>query len=273
MLAAIRGATRSIDFESYIYWGGDIGKAFAEALSERAKPASRCTSCSTRSARRRWIRPGSPRWRGRRAGAQVPPGELVQPRPPQQPHPPQAARRRRLRRLHRRRRHRARMDRPRPGPRPLARHALPRRGPGRRARCRRSSSTTGSRSPAKCCTATTTFPRSSPRATLRAQMFSSSPTGGSESMALMYQLAIASASRTIDLSAAYFVPDELTVRAPWRRCARRKLRVIVPGDHIDSETSRSASRAQWGSCWRSAPRSSSTPRRCTTARCSSSTAS
>ena len=36
MLAAIRGARRSITFETYIYWSGDIGRAFADALAERA---------------------------------------------------------------------------------------------------------------------------------------------------------------------------------------------------------------------------------------------
>ncbi|MBA3056763.1 MAG: hypothetical protein FP823_02485 [Rhodoferax sp.] len=37
MLAAIRGAKVSITFETYIYWSGDIGQAFADALSERAR--------------------------------------------------------------------------------------------------------------------------------------------------------------------------------------------------------------------------------------------
>ena len=37
MLAAIRAAQVSITFETYIYWSGDIGKAFAEALAERAR--------------------------------------------------------------------------------------------------------------------------------------------------------------------------------------------------------------------------------------------
>ena len=36
MLAAIRGAQQSITFETYIYWSGEIGKEFADALSERA---------------------------------------------------------------------------------------------------------------------------------------------------------------------------------------------------------------------------------------------
>ena len=37
MLAAIRGARKTITFETYIYWSGDIGAKFAEALAERAR--------------------------------------------------------------------------------------------------------------------------------------------------------------------------------------------------------------------------------------------
>jgi cardiolipin synthase len=37
MLAAIRGARRTITFETYIYWSGQIGKDFADALAERAR--------------------------------------------------------------------------------------------------------------------------------------------------------------------------------------------------------------------------------------------
>ena len=36
MLDAIRGAEASITIEAYIYWAGDIGREFAEALAERA---------------------------------------------------------------------------------------------------------------------------------------------------------------------------------------------------------------------------------------------
>ena len=80
-----------------------------------------------------------------------------------------------------------------------------------------------------------------------AQMFSSSPSGGSESMQLMYLLAITAASRSIDLSAAYFVPDALTMRALVDAVKRGvKLRIIVPGEHIDSDAVRGASRANWG---------------------------
>ena len=90
------------------------------------------------------------------------------------------------------------------------------------------------------------FPDLAPAGPHLAQMFSSSPSGGSESMELMYQLAITSASRTIDLSSAYFVPDALTRHALVAAMQRGvKVRIIVPGEHIDSETSRSASRALW----------------------------
>ena len=37
MLDSIKGAKRTITFESYIYWSGSVGAQFAEALSERAR--------------------------------------------------------------------------------------------------------------------------------------------------------------------------------------------------------------------------------------------
>jgi cardiolipin synthase len=80
-----------------------------------------------------------------------------------------------------------------------------------------------------------------------AQVFVSSPTGGGDSMMLMYLMAISAARRSIDLSAAYFVPDGLTRRA-LRDALRRgvRLRIIVPGEHIDTDVVRRASRAGWG---------------------------
>jgi cardiolipin synthase A/B len=91
------------------------------------------------------------------------------------------------------------------------------------------------------------FPPLDPVGNGVSQVFSSSPTGGSESMQLMYLLAITSASRSIDLSASYFVPDPLAVRTLIEAIKRGvKLRIVVPGEHIDSDTVRSASRATWG---------------------------
>ena len=81
----------------------------------------------------------------------------------------------------------------------------------------------------------------------RAQVFSSSPTGGSESMHLMYLLAIAASTRTIDLSSAYFVPDTLTIEALVAATKRGvRVRIITPGPLIDAQTVRRASRASWG---------------------------
>src|SRR5882672_7976702 len=37
MLTAIRGAKKTINFETYIYWSGKIGKEFADALIDRAR--------------------------------------------------------------------------------------------------------------------------------------------------------------------------------------------------------------------------------------------
>ncbi len=91
------------------------------------------------------------------------------------------------------------------------------------------------------------FPALAPAGTAWAQMFSSSPSGGSESMQLMYLLAVTSASVSIDLSAAYFVPDSLTQQALVDALKRGvRLRIVVPGKHIDSDAVRGASRATWG---------------------------
>ena len=91
------------------------------------------------------------------------------------------------------------------------------------------------------------FPPLTEQGKTSAQMFSSSPSGGSESMQLMYLFSITAAAKSIDLSAAYFVPDDLTLAALVEAMKRGvKVRIIVPGVHIDSQTVRRASRATWG---------------------------
>jgi cardiolipin synthase len=91
------------------------------------------------------------------------------------------------------------------------------------------------------------FPPVEPAGDQMAQVFTSSPAGGGDSMTLMYLLSITAAEKTIDLSAAYFVPDELTRRALVSALKRGvKIRIIVPGKHIDSQVVRQASRADWG---------------------------
>jgi cardiolipin synthase len=80
-----------------------------------------------------------------------------------------------------------------------------------------------------------------------AQIFTSSPGGASDSMQLMYLLSIAAARRNIVLSASYFVPDNVEVKTLVEALKRGvKVRIIVPGPHIDTAVVRRASRARWG---------------------------
>lgn len=78
-------------------------------------------------------------------------------------------------------------------------------------------------------------------------LFTSSPAGGSASMRLMYLLAMAATTRSIDLQAAYFIPDRLVVDALVAARERGvRIRLLVPGRYIDSALVRMASRRRWG---------------------------
>jgi cardiolipin synthase len=91
------------------------------------------------------------------------------------------------------------------------------------------------------------FPQLSSVGDADAQMFSSSPSGGGESMHLMYLLAITAAERSILLANAYFLPDELTLRTLIDALKRDvRVRIMTPGKHIDEAMVRRASRAGWG---------------------------
>ncbi len=91
------------------------------------------------------------------------------------------------------------------------------------------------------------FPPLQPVGTGRAHVFSSSPSGGSESMRLMYLLAITAATRSIHLSTPYFIPDALAIKALTDAAKRGvPVQIITVGEHADSETVRRASRARWG---------------------------
>jgi len=91
------------------------------------------------------------------------------------------------------------------------------------------------------------FPPLAPADGHTAQFFVSSPGGGGESMQLMYLLSIAAAAKSLRISASYFVPDDVEVRA-LAEAARRgaRVQIIVPGPEIDAEIVRRASRASWG---------------------------
>jgi cardiolipin synthase len=81
----------------------------------------------------------------------------------------------------------------------------------------------------------------------RMHLFVSSPASGSASMRLMYLLAVAAATRSIDLQAAYFIPDRLVAEALIDARERGvRVRLLVPGRYIDSALVRMASRRRWG---------------------------
>lgn len=91
------------------------------------------------------------------------------------------------------------------------------------------------------------FPEIAPVGEGVAHMFSSSPSGGSDDMQLMYLMAITAATHTIHLASAYFVPDKLTINAIVEATRRGvKVQIVTPGKHIDTRTVREASRAGWG---------------------------
>lgn len=90
------------------------------------------------------------------------------------------------------------------------------------------------------------LPAQPPAGGALAQTFSASPGGGARSMQLLYLLSIAAATRSIDISASYFVPDEAAVAALVAAMKRGvRVRIILPGEHIDWNIVRRASRARW----------------------------
>ncbi len=247
MLAAIRAAKQTITFETYIYWSGDIGREFVDALSERARAGVKVHVLLDWVGSAKMDKPMIDELRN--AGVQV-----------ERYHPPSWTG---LGKLNNRTHRKLLVVDGRVGFTGGVGIAPSWTGQGQDPDHWRDShyqvegpvvaqmqavfidnwiKTSG-----EVLHGPGYFPLLQPAGPSRAQMFSSSPTGGAESMALMYQLAITAASHTIDLSAAYFVPDELSLKALAEAQKRGvKLRIVVPGEHIDSDAVRAASRAKWG---------------------------
>ena len=247
MLAAIRGATRTITFETYIYWSGDIGREFTQALAERARSGVKVHVLLD------WV--GSAKMDDalldvmRSAGVQI-----------HKFHPPHWSH---LGRLNNRTHRKLLVVDGRigftggVGIAPLWTGSAQDPGHWRDTHFQVEGPVVAQvqavfldnwiKVSGEVLHGAAYFPPLVATGSGLAQMFSSSPSGGSESMQLMYLLSITAASRSIDLSAAYFVPDELASNALVAAMKRGvKLRIVVPGSHIDSETVRSASRARWG---------------------------
>jgi cardiolipin synthase len=247
MLAAIRAAKVSITFETYIYWSGDIGREFAGALAERARQGVKVHVLLD------WV--GSAKMDDGLVAAMANAGVQVR-----RFHPPHWSH---LGRLNNRTHRKLLIVDGRFGftggvgvaPQWTGRAQDPAHwrdthfeveGPVV-AQMQSVFIDNWIKVTGEVLHGADYFPALAASGPGAAQMFSSSPSGGSESMQLMYLLAVTAASRSIDLSAAYFVPDTLTLQALVDALKRGvKLRIVVPGKHIDSDAVRGASRATWG---------------------------
>lgn len=91
------------------------------------------------------------------------------------------------------------------------------------------------------------FPSLHENGRLRAHVFTSAPGGGSETMQLMYLLSVTAATRTIDIAASHFLPDDIAIQAivtaAWRGV---RVRILLSGTEMDRAVVRHASSAHWG---------------------------
>ncbi|HXC58202.1 MAG TPA: phospholipase D-like domain-containing protein [Steroidobacteraceae bacterium] len=247
MLAAIRSAQRTITFETYIYWSGDIGREFAQALSERARAGVQVHVLLD------WV--GSQKIEAqllqsmKEAGVQV-----------QMFHP---LRWYHLARMNNRTHRKLLVIDGREGftggvgiadnwnghaqdPDHWRDSHYRITGPAV-AQMQAAFTDNWIKTSGVVLEGDAYFPALTGTGGASAQVFSSSPQGGADSMVLMYLLSIAASERTIDLSAAYFVPDDLTMKALLDALRRGvRVRIITPGPHIDAQVVKKASRASWG---------------------------
>jgi cardiolipin synthase len=247
MLSAIRSAERSITFESYIYWSGSIGRDFADALSDRARAGVKVHVLLD------WL--GSSKLDSAQIAAMQESGVLVR-----RFHAPAWYR---LNKMNNRTHRKVLVVDGKVGftggvgiADAWAGHAqdadhwrdthFRAEGPVV-AQMQAVFMDNWIKVTGEVLHGVDYFPPLARRGDAAAQMFSSSPEGGSESMHLMYLLAITAAEKSIHLSSAYFVPDDLALNALVAAAKRGvKVKIITPGKHMDAETVRRASRARWG---------------------------
>ncbi|MDB5904683.1 MAG: cardiolipin synthase [Betaproteobacteria bacterium] len=247
MLGAIRGATRTITFETYIYWSGEIGKAFAEALSERARSGVKVHVILD------WV--GSQKMDEdalaamRRAGVEI-----------EQYHPPSWNT---IDRMNNRTHRKLLVIDGRigftggvgiadkwSGDAQDADHWRDTHyrleGPAV-AQMQAAFTDNWTKVTGRVLHTPDYFPPLEPAGSQYAQVFQSSVEGGAESMHLMYLLSIAAARKTIHLSMAYFAPDEAALQTLIDAVKRGvKVQLILPGPISDAKLVQSASRAKWG---------------------------
>jgi cardiolipin synthase len=247
MLDAIRSAKKTITFETYIYWSGAVGKAFADALSDRAKNGVKVHVILD------WV--GSNKMDDsqldelRRAGVEV-----------ERYHEPRWYT---INRLNNRTHRKLLVVDGRIGftggvgiADKWSGHAQDAEhwrdthyrieGPAV-AQMQAAFMDNWTKITGKVLHTTDYFPALVPAGKQYAQVFQSSIEGGAESMHLMYLLSIAAATKTIHLSMAYFAPDDPaldTLKAAIQRGV--KVQIILPGPITDAQLVQDASRAKWG---------------------------
>jgi len=247
MLEAIRSAKKTITFETYIYWSGDVGKAFADALTERAKSGVKVHILLD------WV--GSQKIKAEYlqqmedAGAEI-----------RKYHPPRWYN---INKLNNRTHRKLLVVDGRVGFTGGVGIADEWSGDAqdedhwRDTHYRLEGPAVAQMQAAFVDNWTKVsgvvlhgepyFPSISESGGLPAQIFMSSVEGGAESMHLMYLLSIAASRRSIDLAMAYFVPDELASQALVAALKRGvRVRIITPGKETDAALVRSAGRATWG---------------------------
>ena len=247
MLEAIRSAKKTITFETYIYWSGEVGKAFAEALSERAKSGVKVHVILD------WV--GSQKMDEaalvsmRRSGVQI-----------ERYHEPRWYT---INRLNNRTHRKLLVVDGRigftggvgiadkwDGNAQDAEHWRDTHyrveGPAV-AQMQSAFSDNWTKTTGKVLHTADYFPQLAPVGTQPAQVFQSSIEGGAESMHLMYLLSIAAATKSIHLSMAYFAPDAPALNALTDALRRGvKVQIIVPGPITDAQLVQDASRSKWG---------------------------
>jgi cardiolipin synthase A/B len=247
MLQAIRSASKSITFETYIYWSGEIGREFADALAERARKGVKVHVLLD------WI--GSQKMGEsyldtmREAGVEI-----------EKYHPPHWYTLDKLNnRTHRKllvvdgsvgfiggvgiadkwRGHAQDPDHWRDTHYRIEGPAV--------AQMQAAFTDNWTKVTGNVLHTVEYFPPLQEAGPQFAQVFKSSIDGGAESMHLMYLLSIAAASKTIQLSMAYFVPDDTALQALVDAAQRGvKVQILLPGPHTDAALVQRASRAKWG---------------------------
>jgi cardiolipin synthase A/B len=247
MLKAIRGAQKTITFETYIYWSGNIGREFADALCERARAGVKVHVLLD------WVGSGKIEDKYiedmRAAGAEV-----------QRYHPLRWYTIHRInKRTHRKllvvdgkiaftggvgiadlwNGHAEDKDHWRDSQYSVE-------GPAA-AEMQTAFNDNWIKTRATVLFGADYYPELKPVGPSYAQVFKSSAGEGTENIRLMYLLSIASATNSVLLSASYFVPDDLAVQT--FAAARKRgvnIEIIVPGPIADAKIVQKASRSRWG---------------------------